>query len=221
LNAFTLKEIIMADSNPGAKGGRREQQKAETRELILDAARDLFEDRGFEGTTMRAVAGRAGVGLGTIFNHFEDKGALLIAAVLEDLSKTDRQIVEDFPTDAPIRDQILYVAASGYGYWCRRPSLSAELLREMYFIRGPWAETRREETARFLTYVTELLEKAQRRGELRTGFDPRRIAESLYSVYVGNLIRAAGDNRFELDEMLQSTAALLDHLLAGIATAEL
>ncbi|MGD9253839.1 MAG: TetR family transcriptional regulator C-terminal domain-containing protein [Holophagae bacterium] len=110
----------------------------------------------------------------------------------------------------------MYVAAGGYGFWCSRPALSAELLREMYFIDGPWAQTRQRETARFLDYVAGLLEEAQRSGELRSDIGPRQIAEALYSFYVGILIRAAGDNRFELDELLHATDTFVDQLLQGI-----
>jgi AcrR family transcriptional regulator len=206
----------MAENAANPKGGRRQQQKEQTRVLILEAARDLFEAKGFAGTTMRAVASRAGVALGTIFTHFDDKGALLLAAVLEDLSHTDQQIADGFPAHAGIRDQIMHVAAGGYGYWCSRPALSAELLREMYFIDGPWAQTRQQETARFLDYVAGLLSQGQQRGEIRPDIEPRRIAEALYSFYVGTLIRAAGNNRFELDQLLQETRTFFDQLMQGI-----
>ena len=206
----------MAETDPIPKGGRRQQQKEQTRVLILEAARDLFEANGFAGTTMRTVAARAGVALGTIFTHFDDKGALLLAAVLEDLSHTDQQIADGFPAQAGIRDQIMHVAAGGYGYWCSRPALSAELLREMYFIDGPWAQTRQQETARFLDYVAGLLSQGQQRGEIRPDIEPRRIAEALYSFYVGTLIRAAGNNRFELDQLLHETGTFLEQLMQGI-----
>ena len=197
-------------------GKRRQQHKAETRALILDAARTLFEERGFDGTTMRALAAEAGVGLGTIFSHFPDKAALLMAALLDDLARTDHHIVETLPEDAPIRDQIMHLAAVGIGYWCRRPDLSATLLREMWFVTGPWAERRREETARFIEFVCQLLEGARQRGELRTGVDLRRIAETMYSFYLGSLIRAVGDNRLEADALLRDIATFVDQLLLGI-----
>ena len=43
---------------------------------------------------MRAVAAEAGVAAGTIFTHFPDKGALLLAALLEDLAAIDQRILE-------------------------------------------------------------------------------------------------------------------------------
>lgn len=197
-------------------GTRRHQQKAETRAVILDAARSLFEEHGFDGTTMRVLAAEAGVGLGTIFAHFPDKAALLMATLLDDLARTDQHIVETLPEDAPIRDQIMHLAASGIGYWCRRPELSATLMREMWFVTGPWAERRREETARFIGFVCHLLEGARERGELRTGFDLRHTAEAMYSFYLGSLVRAVGDNRLDADNLLRDIAAFVDQLLTGI-----
>ena len=202
-------------ANP-ATGKRRQQQKAETRALILDAARTLFEERGFDGTTMRALAADAGVGLGTIFSHFPDKAALLMATLLDDLARTDQHIVETLPEDAPIRDQIMHMAATGIRYWCRRPELTATLLREMWFVTGPWAERRREETARFIDFVSQLLEGARQRGELRTGVDLRHSAEAMYSFYLGSLLRAVGDNRLDADTLLRDIAAFTDQLLTGI-----
>ena len=202
-------------ANP-ATGKRRQQQKAETRALILDAARALFEERGFDGTTMRALAAEAGVGLGTIFSHFPDKAALLMATLLDDLAQTDQHIVETLPEDAPIRDQVMHLAAAGIGYWCRRPALSATMLREMWFIKGQWAKKRRDETAGFLDFVHRLLDDARQRSELRADIDLRHTAEALYSFYVGSLIRAAGDDRFDLNTLLEDTGVFVDQLLAGV-----
>ena len=43
--------------------GVRDDQKQATREKVLEAARDLFNDVGYEETTIRAIAERAGVEL--------------------------------------------------------------------------------------------------------------------------------------------------------------
>ena len=60
---------------PQRKGDRTAQQ-------ILDAAEDLFAERGFAGTTLRDVATRVGIQIPSLYNHFENKEALY-AAVLE------------------------------------------------------------------------------------------------------------------------------------------
>lgn len=47
------------------------------RALILQAALDLFVERGFHGTPVPLIAERAGVGAGTIYRYFADKDALV------------------------------------------------------------------------------------------------------------------------------------------------
>ena len=90
-------------------GTRREAQRAQTRRLVLDAACSLFEERGYERTTMRSVAKAAGVGLGTIFNHFPDKSALLVAAFEDDLGAV---VVQGFATlpDSDLRTRFMHLA---------------------------------------------------------------------------------------------------------------
>jgi AcrR family transcriptional regulator len=52
---------------------RRERRKAETRRRLLDAARELFVERGFDATRPQDVARLADVGSGTFYVHFADK----------------------------------------------------------------------------------------------------------------------------------------------------
>jgi len=56
----------------------REQHRQDTRRHIVAAARDLFQSAGFDGTTMEAVAERAGVSRATLFNYFPSKQSLLL-----------------------------------------------------------------------------------------------------------------------------------------------
>ena len=48
----------------------------ETRERIVDAAERLFAERGFDGTSMRDIAGAAGVQVGLVSHHAGNKAAL-------------------------------------------------------------------------------------------------------------------------------------------------
>ena len=58
---------------------RRKQQQDELRAKILDAARELFVTHGVEAVSMRKVAEKIGYTATTLYNHFEDKDALLRA----------------------------------------------------------------------------------------------------------------------------------------------
>jgi AcrR family transcriptional regulator len=60
----------------------RARIRAEVRTGILDAAERVFSEEGLEGGRMEHVALRAGVAVGTLYNHFRDREALL-ASLLE------------------------------------------------------------------------------------------------------------------------------------------
>lgn len=54
-------------------------ERHDKRDKILDAALELFAERGFHGTPVPEVAARAKVGAGTIYRYFESKEALVNA----------------------------------------------------------------------------------------------------------------------------------------------
>ena len=59
----------------------RAARRATTQAQILDAARQEFGDRGFEATTVRSVARRAGVDPSLVLQHYGSKSALFTAAI--------------------------------------------------------------------------------------------------------------------------------------------
>ncbi len=63
------------------------------RAQILDAAAQVFAERGFHRTTVRDVAKAAGVADGTIYNYFENKTALLLG-ILDRLNEAERRAIE-------------------------------------------------------------------------------------------------------------------------------
>lgn len=56
----------------------------DTRERILQAAREQLLEHSDEAFSMRRIAGLSGVSAGTIYNHFPDKDSLIAAIMIED-----------------------------------------------------------------------------------------------------------------------------------------
>ena len=65
-----------------ARQGRRERKKLERREQILASAAELFEQRGFDATSLEAIADAADVSLRTLYNFFPTKLDMLFAGQL-------------------------------------------------------------------------------------------------------------------------------------------
>ena len=53
--------------------GRRAQNKAAIKKRIVTAALSLFQTKGFDATTTKAIARKAGIAEGTVFNYFRTK----------------------------------------------------------------------------------------------------------------------------------------------------
>lgn len=60
----------------------RPRDAAATRQALLDAARDLFASAGYDATTVRAIADRAGVNQALLFRYFGNKEGIFAEAVL-------------------------------------------------------------------------------------------------------------------------------------------
>lgn len=87
------------------RGGRRERTKAANRKAILEAARDVFSERGYEGSAVRHIVARTELAPGTFYNYFPDKESIFralvgdsIAVVRERLSaaRRDAQGIDEF-----------------------------------------------------------------------------------------------------------------------------
>ena len=66
----------------------------DTRERILEVARELFTDNGYEGTSLREIADRLGFTKAALYYHFQSKEQLLLA-LLEPVQGMVSQLLTD------------------------------------------------------------------------------------------------------------------------------
>ena len=66
-----------AEELPGGRARPKTGKSEQTRALILDTAMRLFQERGYDKTTMRAIAKEAGVSVGNAYYYFESKEFLI------------------------------------------------------------------------------------------------------------------------------------------------
>lgn len=202
-------------------GNRRAQQKAATREVILKAARELFEEKGFEPTTIRAVAARAGVGLGTVMSHFPDKEALLTAALLDDWNAFMAQGLADMPPGLDWRGMLLHLCGTFYDYYARRPALSRALLRAMLMNPRLWngGDLTGKETEA-MDLAAAVLAQAQASGEIRAEVDCHEAAAALMALYQFALFEGLTRSEVRASDMRDRLESLSLLVLRGLAPAE-
>ena len=141
------------------------ERGADKREAILQAALELFVERGFHGTAVPEVADRAGVGAGTIYRYFVSKEALVNELYQRHKQAISTRVLRDFPLAASAREQ--------YGaLWRRMVKYAKDEPLGFAFLElhnhGSYldAESKAIEE-RITNFGMEFIRQAQRRGDLR------------------------------------------------------
>lgn len=91
---------------------RRERERAETRRRILEAARQMFVESGFEASTMRSIAAKVGYTATAVYHHFKDKDALVAELCAVDF----RALTETLRKAGAIADPVERLARMGEEY---------------------------------------------------------------------------------------------------------
>lgn len=180
----------MADgtaTDPATTIGRRERRKLEVVQRIRSAAAELFAERGYDATTVEAIAARADVAKATFFNHFPRKDALL-RAIAEDLLESVR---EELDAAASSRsggiDQLRHLFHTVAGIAEANPALYRTMVIEN--MRTFWDRGCEDQTeAEFRRLSRSLLQRAVDRGELDVEVDVELGASLLEAAYMTTMI---------------------------------
>lgn len=100
------------------KKKKRARDPSEVRRRLITAATQRFADRGFDGVNSNQIARDAGVGVGTFYNHFQDKFEVHQAVVLDALERLRRQIAHSVARsggtiEGQVRDLVEAIVAYG------------------------------------------------------------------------------------------------------------
>jgi AcrR family transcriptional regulator len=171
---------------------KREQNRDQQRDRILDAARSLFAIRGFDSVTMAEVAEVAGVARATVFNHFGSKVAL-VEAITENVFAHWAGMLEsalaDEKTSTPSLVRALF---EGMGVGIEQfqgfhRGVFREIMKIQVGLEEGGAAARTSETAREL--LERLIARGQERGELSREFTTTELSSAFDSLSVGTINR--------------------------------
>ncbi len=163
----------MTDVMLASGDGLRVRNKLDKLRRIKNAAQSLFIAKGFDDTTMREIAVRAGVGLGTIFLYAKNKRDLLFLTINEGLEKVTNEAENAVDPKEPLIDNLLAVAKLHYRFFGRQPAISRLVLREMIFYdsgaQAPPFHKTRDRLIRLFGRTTEHGDCERRNRTKRTG----------------------------------------------------
>ncbi|WPC04083.1 TetR/AcrR family transcriptional regulator [Pseudomonas benzenivorans] len=156
------------------------------RQAILDAAKTLFLSKGYDGSSMDAIAAEAGVSKLTVYSHFTDKETLFSAAIKAKCQEQLPELLFELVDDAPL-DRVLLNIARGFHRLINSRE-SVELHRVMVSLGAQDPKLSRifyeAGPQRVLQEMEHLLRQADRTGKLRID-DPQEAADQFFCLVKG------------------------------------
>lgn len=164
-----------------------------SRTKIHEAARALFREQGFDKTTLREIAARAGMGASSIYRHIRSKEELLVDELGELQQRAWTRLRAPASRRLPARDRLRRFLDAEHALLVRVPDLTTIALRAT---THPEARVARRALAlqdQTIGLVAEILQSARARGELRRGADVLVAARTLtHAVHGARLAWANG-----------------------------
>ena len=192
---------------------KRQQQKTQTRLAIRESAKHLFTEQGYNATTSRQIARRAGVALGTIFVHFPDKNAILTDILFEDIETTTKQAFLGVVPGRSTAANLLHLAEALYTYYLERPDLSRALLQNSLFATAE--ETNfSQQIEVFIAELTHLIQQGQSCGDVTPTKDPKLMATSFMASYFFVLMGLLREEFSGVEGALQQLGQLTRQILS-------
>jgi AcrR family transcriptional regulator len=200
------------------KAGKREAQKVEREGRIFAAACELFAQKGYEAVGMDDLAKRAGLSVGTLYNYYDSKPAVLLAVLrqgIDVLVRSSTRLLKAPPDDE--YEGIMALAES----YLRALSRDRDLWRNLW--AGALASPAPYETGFFelddvlVEKFTELIAHYQEQGRLDKGIDAKAGAAVLYAYYSQSLMAFLWDPRITLRRLLADCRQATEVMLRGLA----
>lgn len=197
--------------------GVRQAQKAATRARVLAAARDLFDEVGYDEATVRAIAARAGVSTGGVFAAFSSKADILSQVMADRVDG----LLEELERLAPhlrgsTADRLRSIFAIHYAFEMRRPRLFLAHVAAAYHLGLEPGVTPYGRNRRLQQMLREIMAGGVERGELRKDADLDTALQLLLAAYAWNYSRVvtSGADSQVLTDAMDAQIGVIVHGLA-------
>ncbi|MDT3376845.1 TetR/AcrR family transcriptional regulator [Labrys neptuniae] len=199
--------------------GLRAKQKADRNRRILEAATSLFRDAGYDSARIEDIAERAEVSVGTLYNYYQNKGDILLAAVtmeVEEVLEAGRRIVANPPPTVAAALQALIEQYYDHSL----VYLSKEMWRVAMALSiqqpdSPFSRRYTELDRRLSGQVSSLVLRLQANGAVRADVDAAAAGEMFFNNLNLMFIEFAKDEAMPL-EALKAQVERQNRPLSGL-----
>ena len=180
---------MAAKSQKKRPAGKRAQNKQAIRSRIVKSALTLFQTKGFATTTTKAIARKAGIAEGTVFNYFRSKEDIALSFFEEEVDHAIAA-VRDNPRlrKAPLEEKLFTLVHSQLEYLAPYERfIGAALIHALNPAShlGPFSHRAQQLRHRYLAFVTELVEESSPKQDHALSW---LVPEAFWIYYLGVLL---------------------------------
>ena len=186
-----------------------------SRARIREAARTLFRERGFDGATLRAIAGQAGMGASSIYRHVQSKEELLIDELSDMQEEAWTRFREVDDRNRPTADRLRNFFDVQHNLLVQDRDLTTIALRATTKTEARVAKRVLQLYDRTIGLLMEILQRGRMKHDLAKDVDVLETARVLF--HVTNGARIPWANGLVSDEAcLESIHQAVDLLFRGV-----
>lgn len=194
---------------------RREIKKQNNKRAILDSAISLFNENGYEKTSIAQIARKAGVGKGTVYSYFDTKKSIIKGFCEYELEKVHHQLIAQSNRDASVLEQLLIIYMTEFQQVTQNREFGRLYMREVLFPDENELKTATDLDEKYFNLLFPILEKGQERGELRKDLKLLHITAQFYSLFI-IIVSAWYSERLANEEIEITMKSLFKQALDGL-----
>ena len=204
----------LAEAAPGARSGKVRQEK---RDRIIDAAVDVFADKGFRAARISDIARAAGVADGTIYLYFDNKDELLITIFEEKMGELLERLHVALSVGGSATDRMRVYARFHFEQLRTYPALAQVLQVELRQSTRFFTDYRPVRLWEYLGLFEELIKEGQERGLLRADVDTQVIKWAFFGALDEISIQWVLSRKRDRINLDQTADQVVDVFLRGMA----
>ena len=181
-----------------ADGAKQTERNGDMALRILESATELFAERGYEGTSVQAIADAVGIRKASLLYHYPSKETLHRRVLEELLSRWNDSLPALMLAATTSRDRFEAVIRAGVDFFAADSNRARLLVREMLDRPSEMQRLVVTHSHIWVKAICDALREGQEHGRVRAELDPEA-----YVIHVVNLVCGMA--------MLDPMSLLLDH----------
>ena len=154
--------------------------KKDTRKAIIDAAVEIFAQKGYEKATVDEIAAKADIAKGTVFYSFKTKEDIFFA-IIEEGTKAFTEFVERHAAKGTnAKDRLEKAYAAAFEFFERYNSFCNVLISELWRIRTRWGVEPTPLISAYRHRLEKIFSDGQKDGEFRTDLNANNMGVLIF-----------------------------------------